>query len=120
MRGEIKDFNTYHKNIRVKIEGLNEDIARVFLVDANDDQIVITENIVFINATTKKEISAVDVKGKKSYLITWIHSYELSVGFVWIGGLFGIEVTRFFCVFALLLCNSDTYFLFRTIKQGSM
>ncbi|TLY02295.1 MAG: hypothetical protein E6K87_08205 [Thaumarchaeota archaeon] len=79
MRGEIKDFNTYHKNIRVKIEGLNEDIARVFLVDANDDQIVITENIVFINATTKKEISAVDVKGKKSYLITWIHSYELSV-----------------------------------------
>ncbi|CAJ0871560.1 20542_t:CDS:1, partial [Entrophospora sp. SA101] len=58
---------------------LNEDIARVFLVDANDDQIVITENIVFINATTKKEISAVDVKGKKSYLITWIHSYELSV-----------------------------------------
>ncbi|CAJ0646727.1 6544_t:CDS:2 [Entrophospora sp. SA101] len=76
---EIKDFNTYHKNIRVKIEGLNEDIARVFLVDANDDQIVITENIVFINATTKKEILAVDVKGKKSYLITWIHSYELSV-----------------------------------------
>ena len=36
VKGETKDFDTNHKNIRVKIEVLNEDIARVFLVDKND------------------------------------------------------------------------------------
>ncbi|CAH1771469.1 745_t:CDS:1, partial [Entrophospora sp. SA101] len=58
---ETKDFDTNHENIQVEIEVLNEDIASVFLVDKNDG----LENVAFINA--------------KSYFITWINNYELSV-----------------------------------------
>ncbi|CAJ0626728.1 9298_t:CDS:1 [Entrophospora sp. SA101] len=61
VKGETKDFDTNHENIQVEIEVLNEDIASVFLVDKNDG----LENVAFINA--------------KSYFITWINNYELSV-----------------------------------------
>ncbi|CAG8798600.1 9483_t:CDS:1, partial [Racocetra fulgida] len=33
----------------------------------------------FINKATENEITSVEVKGQKSYLITWINSYELRV-----------------------------------------
>nr|CAG8647570.1 4156_t:CDS:2 [Entrophospora candida] len=75
--GETKDFDT--ENIRVKIEVLNENIARVFLVGVNDNPIEISENIVFKNETTKNKILTVLVKNRESYLIIWINSYELSV-----------------------------------------
>nr|CAG8592320.1 14325_t:CDS:2 [Entrophospora candida] len=79
VKGETKDFDTEHKNIRVKIEVLNEDIARVFLVDKNDIPIDDLKNVVFMNVATKNEITTVLVENRKSYLITWINSYELSV-----------------------------------------
>ncbi|CAJ0648912.1 760_t:CDS:2 [Entrophospora sp. SA101] len=78
-KGETKDFDTYHEKIRVKIEVLNEDVARVFLVDKNDIPIDDLENVVFMNVATKNEITTVLVENRKSYLITWINSYELSV-----------------------------------------
>jgi len=87
VEGETKDFDTDHENIRVKIEVLNEDVARVFLVDKNDIPIDDLErsscqgieNVVFMNVTTKNKVSTVLVENRKSYLITWINSYELSV-----------------------------------------
>ena len=79
VEGETKDFDTDRENIRVKIEVLNEDVARVFLVDKNDIPIDDLENVVFMNVATKNKISTVLVENRKSYLITWINSYELSV-----------------------------------------
>ena len=79
VKGETKDFDTDHENIRVKIEVLNEDIARVFLVDKNDIPIDDLENVVFMNVATKNKVSTVLVENRKSYLITWINSYELFV-----------------------------------------
>src|SRR5439155_24587102 len=79
VEGETKDFDTDHENIRVKIEVLNEDVARVFLVDKNDIPIDDLENVVFMNVATKNKVSTVLVENRKSYLITWINSYELSV-----------------------------------------
>ncbi|CAH1762151.1 5231_t:CDS:2 [Entrophospora sp. SA101] len=57
VKGETKDFDTNHENIRVEIEVLNEDIASDFLVDKNDIQLT----------------------NRKSYFITWINNYDLSV-----------------------------------------
>ncbi|CAH1769743.1 14540_t:CDS:1, partial [Entrophospora sp. SA101] len=51
----------------------------VFLVDKNDIPIDDLENVVFMNVATKNEITTVLVENRKSYLITWINSYELSV-----------------------------------------
>ena len=79
VEGETKDFDTDHENIRVKIEVLNEDVARVFLVDKNDIPIDNLENVVFMNIATKNKITTVLIENRKSYLITWINSYELSV-----------------------------------------
>ena len=76
VEGETKDFDTDHENIRVKIEVLNEDVARVFLVDKNDIPIDDLENVVFMNVATKNKVSTVLVENRKSYLI---NSYELSV-----------------------------------------
>ncbi|CAG8715978.1 16682_t:CDS:2 [Gigaspora margarita] len=55
--GEIGVFDTGHDNVQVKVEELNEDVARA----------------------TKNEITLVEVKSQKSYLITWINSYELRI-----------------------------------------
>nr|CAG8574707.1 7365_t:CDS:1 [Entrophospora candida] len=79
VKGETKDFDTYHEKIRVKIEVLNEDVARVFLVDKNDIPIDDLENVVFMNEATKNKITAILVEDIKSYLITWMNSYKLSV-----------------------------------------
>ena len=76
VEGETKDFDTDHENIRVKIEVLNEDVARVFLVDKNDIPIDDLENVVFMNVATKNKVSTVLVENRESYLI---NSYELSV-----------------------------------------
>ncbi|CAJ0846450.1 18496_t:CDS:2 [Entrophospora sp. SA101] len=57
VEGETKDFDTGHENIRVKIEVLNEDVARVFLVDKNDIPIDDLENVVFMNVATKNKVS---------------------------------------------------------------
>ena len=76
VEGETKDFDTDHENIRVKIEVLNEDVVRVFLVDKNDIPIDNLENVVFMNIATKNKITTVLIENRKSYLI---NSYELSV-----------------------------------------
>ncbi|CAG8656500.1 6959_t:CDS:1, partial [Racocetra fulgida] len=78
--GETEVFDTGRDNIRVKVEELNEDVARVILVDEKGNPINIAEEMKFINKATKNGISPVEVKGQKSYLITWINSYELHVG----------------------------------------
>ncbi|CAJ0887486.1 5496_t:CDS:2 [Entrophospora sp. SA101] len=64
VEGETKDLDTGHENIRVKIEVLNEDVARVFLVDKNDIPIDDLENVVFMNEVTKNEITTVLVEAK--------------------------------------------------------
>ncbi|CAG8810063.1 7823_t:CDS:1, partial [Dentiscutata erythropus] len=77
--GETGVFDTGRDNIRVKVEELNEDVARVILVDENESPIDTIEKAKFINQVTENEITPVEVKGQKSYLITWINSYELRV-----------------------------------------
>ncbi|CAJ0637988.1 3737_t:CDS:1, partial [Entrophospora sp. SA101] len=71
VEGEIKDLDTGHENIQAKIEVLNEDVTRVFLVDKNDIPIDNLENVVFMNVATKNKVSTVLVENRKSYLITW-------------------------------------------------
>ncbi|CAG8711298.1 37366_t:CDS:1, partial [Gigaspora margarita] len=61
--GETRVFNTSRDNIRVKVEGLNEDVAGVILVDETESPINVTEKVEFINKATKNRIS---VKGQKS------------------------------------------------------
>ncbi|KAF0464957.1 hypothetical protein F8M41_026391 [Gigaspora margarita] len=78
--GETRVFDTGRDNIRVKVEELNEDVARVILVDENESPINAIEEVKFINKATKNRIPPVEVKGQRSYLITWINSYELCVG----------------------------------------
>ncbi|KAF0470270.1 hypothetical protein F8M41_025409 [Gigaspora margarita] len=77
--GETRVFDTSRDNIRVKVEGLNEDVTRVILVDENESPIDTIEKAKFTNKATENEITPVEVKGQKSYLITWINSYELYV-----------------------------------------
>ncbi|KAF0392169.1 hypothetical protein F8M41_010567 [Gigaspora margarita] len=77
--GETRVFDTGRNNIRVKVEELNEDVARVILVDENESPIDTIEKAEFINKATENEITPMEVKGQKSYLITWINSYELRV-----------------------------------------
>ncbi|RIB02995.1 hypothetical protein C2G38_2255269 [Gigaspora rosea] len=77
--GETRVFDTGRDDIRVKVEELNEDVARVILVDENESPIDTIEKAKFINKATENEITPVEVKGQKSYLITWINSYELYV-----------------------------------------
>ncbi|CAG8836481.1 39398_t:CDS:1, partial [Gigaspora margarita] len=89
--GETMVFDIGRDNIRVKVEGLNEDVARVILVNENESPINTTENVEFLNKSTKNGISPVDVKGQKSYLITWINSYELYVDNQ---KIFGLEAQR--------------------------
>ncbi|CAG8564359.1 10379_t:CDS:2, partial [Dentiscutata erythropus] len=60
--GETRVFDTSRDNIRVKVEELNEDVARVILVDENGSPINTAEEIKFINQATKNEISPVEVK----------------------------------------------------------
>ncbi|CAG8849875.1 40620_t:CDS:1, partial [Gigaspora margarita] len=64
-----------------KIKELNKDVTRVIIVDENENESPIndTEEVKFINKVTKGRILPVEVKGQKSYLITWINSYELYV-----------------------------------------
>ncbi|CAG8836696.1 28738_t:CDS:1, partial [Gigaspora margarita] len=62
-----------------KVEELNEDVARVILVDENESPIDTIEKAKFINKATENEITPVEVKNQKSYLITWINSYELRI-----------------------------------------
>ncbi|CAG8547717.1 41975_t:CDS:2 [Gigaspora margarita] len=87
MAGETRVFGTSHDNIQVNIEGLNEDVTRVILVDKNESPINTTEKVEFINKATKNGISPVEVKGQKSYLITWINSYELCIAYATITNL---------------------------------
>ncbi|CAG8762040.1 12593_t:CDS:1, partial [Dentiscutata erythropus] len=76
--GETKTFNTNNDNIKVTVEGINGDIARVFLVDKNNKTYELT-GVVFENAMTGKLLQPVKVKDKESYLITWLYNYKLSV-----------------------------------------
>ncbi|CAG8730973.1 5771_t:CDS:1 [Dentiscutata erythropus] len=77
--GETKIFNTSNENIKVIVEGINGDIARVFLADKNDKPYEST-GVVFENATTEEPLQPVKVKDKESYLITWLYNYKLSMG----------------------------------------
>ncbi|CAG8606942.1 2564_t:CDS:1 [Gigaspora margarita] len=76
---ETRVFDTSRDNIRVKVEGLNKNVARVILVDENESPIDTIEKAKFTNKATENKIISVEVKGQKSYLITWINSYELRV-----------------------------------------
>ncbi|CAG8699529.1 15346_t:CDS:1, partial [Racocetra fulgida] len=78
VRRETKVFDTSHENIQVMIEGINSDIAMVFLVYKNDNPDESTK-VVFMNATAEEKIEPVRVKDRESYLVTWINNYELSV-----------------------------------------
>ncbi|RHZ63501.1 hypothetical protein Glove_329g19 [Diversispora epigaea] len=81
LEGEIKVFKTSRKNIQVKIEGLNEDIARVFLVNEVGGPIIdIPDNVKFRNVMTNKNLPLTSVNDRNSYLVTWIYTYELLEG----------------------------------------
>ncbi|CAG8726901.1 14013_t:CDS:2, partial [Racocetra persica] len=75
---ETKVFDISHENIQVMIEGINSDIAMVFLVYKNDNPDESTK-AVFMNVTTEEKIEPVRVKDRESYLVTWINNYDLSV-----------------------------------------
>ncbi|CAG8519914.1 4542_t:CDS:2 [Ambispora leptoticha] len=78
LSGESKIYSIATKNFRVKIETLNEDIARLFFVNKeNNEPIDFPDNMVFRNTTTNTDISPTVVKDKESYLVTWMYSYEL-------------------------------------------
>ncbi|CAG8749517.1 13790_t:CDS:2, partial [Dentiscutata erythropus] len=66
--GETRVFNTSHDSIRVKVEGLNEDVARVILVDENESPIDTIEKAKFINQATKNEITPVEVKAQRGHV----------------------------------------------------
>ena len=55
---------------------LNEDVARVFLVDKNDIPIDDLENVVFMNVATKNKVSTVLVENRKSYENFYVKTTE--------------------------------------------
>ncbi|RHZ89324.1 hypothetical protein Glove_16g45 [Diversispora epigaea] len=92
LEGEIKVFKTSRKNIQVKIEGLNEDIARVFLVNEVGEPIKdIPDNVEFRNVMTNKKLTLTPVNDRNSYLVTWIYTYELLEGE---NAIFRLELQR--------------------------
>ncbi|CAG8822898.1 23843_t:CDS:1, partial [Racocetra persica] len=78
MSKQTKIFDTSNENIKVTVEGINGDIARIFLVDKNDKPYESTD-VVFMNATTGEELHPISFKDEKSYFITWMYNYKLSV-----------------------------------------
>ena len=63
-------------NSILRISRINDEVARIYLVDAGDNSIPIPGNFVFRNLTTGEVVQAF----RHEYLISWTAKYELKRG----------------------------------------